>query len=193
MAKLIQNRRVATDNWLLLKPQGAPGSPEGEALPAVPATGNVIAPLALWRAQRAALLARQSEGSRTGVWLTDTDGPEALADLLGPDLNRLPIIALNFPKFSNGRNLSTARLLRERHGYSGELRAIGDVQRDQLLGMYRCGINSFALRDDQDAEDALAAFDELPVAYQASVVHPQPLFRRQPGDAGGARAAGSAS
>jgi len=186
MAKLIQNRRVATDNWLLLKPQG-------DSLPAVPATGNVIAPLALWRAQREALLARQAEGARTGVWLTDTDGPEALVELLGQDLKRLPLIALNFPKFSNGRNLSTARLLRERHGYSGELRAVGDVQRDQLLGMYRCGIDSFALRDDQDAEDALAAFDELPVAYQASAIQPLPLFRRQPGDAGGARSAEKAS
>jgi uncharacterized protein (DUF934 family) len=184
MAKLIQNRRVATDNWLLLKPEVSSGS---ETQPAVPAAGDVILPLALWRAQAQALLARQADGARTAAWLTDTDGAEAIAELLGQDLHRLPLIALNFPKFSNGRNLSTARLLRERYGYKGELRAVGDVQRDQLLGMYRCGIDSFVLRDDQDAADALAAFDELPVAYQASAVQPLPLFRRHAGDAGGAR------
>ena len=60
-------------------------------------------------------------------------------------------------------------LLRERYGYQGELRAVGDVFRDLLLGMFRCGIDSYALRDGEDAADALRAFDELPARYQAAV------------------------
>ena len=166
MAKLIQNRRVRTDNWLLLK------SVPDAALPAVPAEADVIVPLAQWLQQRDALLARKG---RTGVWL---EAGEDFAALVA-DLPRLPLIALNFPKFGDGRNLSTARMLRERHAYKGELRAVGDVYRDLLLGMHRCGIDSYLLHDSQDADDALRAFDELPEVYQASVEQPLPLFRRR--------------
>jgi uncharacterized protein (DUF934 family) len=163
---LIRHRRVATDNWLLLK--AAPDA----ALPAVPAEGDVIVPLVQWLHQRDPLLARKG---RTGVWL---EAGEDFAALVA-DLPKLPLIALNFPKFGDGRNLSTARLLRERHTYEGELRAIGEVYRDLLLGMHRCGIDSYLLHESQDADDALRAFDELPEVYQASVEQPVPLFRRR--------------
>ena len=169
--KLIQNRRAATDTWLLLKPVPIEGQTE-TAFAAVPAEGDVIVPLAQWLQQKDALLARKG---RTGVWLDAHEG----ADLVAADAPKLPLIALNFPKFGDGRSLSTARLLRERYGYKGELRAIGDVFRDLVLGMHRCGIDSFALRDDQDIDDTLRALDELPVAYQASVDQPLPLFRRR--------------
>lgn len=169
--KLIQNRRAATDNWLLLQAVPA-GDKAANDFAAVPPEGDVIVPLAQWRAQRDALLARKG---RTGVWLDAHEG----ADLIAADASKLPLIALNFPKFGDGRSLSTARLLRERHGYRGELRAIGDVFRDLLLGMQRCGIDSYALRDDQDVDDAIKALDELPVAYQASVDQPLPMFRRR--------------
>ena len=166
MANLIRNRRVETDSWRLLKP-GADGAP-----PTVPAEGDVIVPLALWQAERDALAARSG---RTGVWLDSKDGPEAIA----ADLALLPLVAVNFPSIGDGRGLSTARLLRERYGYQGEIRAIGAVISDLLLGMQRCGFDAFALRDDQEPEDALRAFDELADAYQASAVEAQPLFRRR--------------
>ena len=166
MAKLIRNRRVVADNWLLLE-LGA-----GGALPSVPAEGDVIVPLKLWLERRDALAVRLG---RTGVWLDSRDAVETIA----ADLRRLPLIAVRFPGFADGRGYSTARLLRERYGYTGEIRAIGDVGRDLLLNMQRCGIDAFALRDGEDMESALEAFDELPETYQASVAEPLPLFRRR--------------
>ncbi len=166
MAKLIRNRRVETDTWLLLD-AGADG-----AQPSVPADGDVIVPLVLWRARRDALAVRNG---RTGVWLDSKDGAEGIA----ADVARLPLIAVNFPSIADGRGLTTARLLRERHGYTGELRAIGAVISDLLLGMQRCGFDAFALREDQDADEALHALEELADPYQASVLEPQPLFRRR--------------
>ena len=166
MAKLIRNRRVVADNWLLLE-LGANG-----ALPAVPAEGDVIVPLKLWLARRDALAVRLG---KTGVWLDSNEGAEPIA----ADLRRLPLIAVRFPAFTDGRGYSTARLLRERYGYGGEIRAVGDVGRDHLLFMQRCGFDTFALREGEDVESALKAFDELPDTYQASVVEPQPLFRRR--------------
>lgn len=88
-------------------------------------------------------------------------------------------IALNFPKYVDGRAYSQARLLRERYGYQGNILATGDVLRDQLYYMFRCGFTVFALRDDQDAEASMAAFNEFTVQYQNSVEQPTPLFLRR--------------
>ena len=88
-------------------------------------------------------------------------------------------VEVNFPKFSDGRGYSIARLLRERHGYTGELRAVGDVQRDQLFYLSRVGFDAFLLREGEDAAAALAALADFSEAYQASVERPQPLFRRR--------------
>ena len=80
---------------------------------------------------------------------------------------------------TDGRGYSTARLLRERYGYQGEIRAIGDVLQDQLFLMARCGFDAFALRADKSIEKALAAFETFKAPYQAAVDQPQPLFRRR--------------
>lgn len=180
MAKLIQQRRVVTDPWLLLKasaegaPSGAEGAPSGSegAPPSVPAEGDVIIPLSLWLARKDALAMRSG---RTGVWLESKDGPEAIA----ADLNRLPLVAVHFPSLADGRGYSIARLLRERYRYKGEVRAIGAVFKDTLLGMERCGFDTFLLRDGEDADDAITAFDELADPYQANTTQPIPLFRRR--------------
>ena len=165
MPKLIKHRQLATDSWLLLS--------AGATHADVPGTGDAIVPLALWLGDRGAFAARQG---RTGVWLDSHEDPAAIAG----DLGRLPLVAVNFPKFTDGRGFSTARLLRERYRFKGELRAIGDVLRDQLFFLQRCGFDAFALRDDQDADAARAAFGEFSESYQAAVDEPVPLFRRRP-------------
>lgn len=166
MENLIKNRIVATDPWLRLEP-AADG-----ALPQVAAASDIIVPLAAWQGQRRKLVARPG---RIGVWLDSHEDPAALAD----DLRFLGVVAVNFPRMADGRGYSTGRLLRERFGYRGEVRAIGDVSRDMLLNLSRCGFDAFVLRPGEDPQAALAAFNEFTESYQATVERPLPLFRRR--------------
>lgn len=165
MALIIRHRQVVADNWQLLKTAVDGGAQ-------MPAAGDVIVPLPMWRAQRDALLARSGQ---VGVWLDSHEEPASIAG----DLRHFGNIAINFPQFTDGRGYSTARLLRERYRWRGELRAIGDVQRDQLFYLARCGFDAFDLRAGQDPQAALAAFGDFSEGYQASVERPQPLFRRR--------------
>ena len=177
MATLIKNATIAADNWQRFEP-GADGS-----LPDIPVSGDILVPLALWQATAGELLARSA--GRLGVWLDGDDDPVQIAD----SLEAFSLIAVNFPLFTDGRGYSIARLLRERYGWKGELRAIGDIQRDQLFYLSRCGFDAFLLNDGQDApqgdslrsaQAALAAFSDFTEAYQTSVERPLPLFRRRP-------------
>jgi uncharacterized protein (DUF934 family) len=166
MPNLIKQRRIATDNWRLLE-----SGPDRQP-PEIPAEGDVIVPFALWQARRGDLLGRRHQ---LGVWLESGDRVETLA----ADLGQFALVAVNFEKFADGRGFSTARLLRERYGYAGEVRAIGQFLPDQLPLLERCGFDAFVLRDGQDAEEALRTFDDFSEAYQASVRQPAPLFRRR--------------
>ena len=167
MTQIIKNRQALTDDYALV--QLAEGdTPETVTLPA----GAVIVPLPVWNVRKAELQAR---GTPVGVWLDVAEDPEAIAG----DLASLAVIGVNFPKFTDGRGYSTARLLRERFSYTGELRAIGDVLHDQLFLMARCGFNAFALKDGKDIAKALAAFETFKTPYQAAVDQTQPLFRRR--------------
>jgi len=103
------------------------------------------------------------------------DDPSAFAERLA-GAGRVEV---NFPKFTDGRGYSIARLLRERHGFRGELRAVGDIHRDQLFYLSRVGFDAFLLREGEDADEALAALRDFSEAYQASVERPLPLFRRR--------------
>ena len=174
MATLIHGETIANDNWLLLEGGAARWLTVGEDgfVPDFPRDADLIAPLALLKVRGEELLGR---AGRTGVLLEPHDDPAAIAEIL----DQLSLVAVRFPKFGDGRGYSSARLLRERHGYEGELRAVGDVLRDQLLFMKRSGFDSFSLRDDQDPDEAIAAFRELSEEYQASSTQPQPLFRRR--------------
>jgi uncharacterized protein (DUF934 family) len=107
----------------------------------------------------------------------ETDDPAAFAERIGA----LKVIAVNFPKYGDGRGYSIARLLRERYGYKGELRAIGVVARDHLQLMAQCGFDSFQLREGEDAQAALAGLHDFSEAYQANAAQPVPLFRRRTG------------
>ena len=88
-------------------------------------------------------------------------------------------VEVNFPKFGDGRGFSIGRLLRERYGYKGELRAVGHITRDHLFFMESTGFDAFELREGEDPREALAGFDDFSESYQASPLRPQPLFRRR--------------
>jgi len=103
------------------------------------------------------------------------DDPALLAGALG----EARVIAVHFPKYADGRGYSLARLLRERYGYAGELRAIGVVARDHLQLMEQCGFNAFQLREGEDAQAALAAFDDISESYQASAALPARTHSRR--------------
>ena len=90
-------------------------------------------------------------------------------------------VEVNFPKFGDGRGFSVGRLLRERYGYQGELRAVGVVARDHLQLMAQCGFDSFQLREGEDAQAALAGLDDFSEVYQATAAQRVPLFRRRAG------------
>jgi uncharacterized protein (DUF934 family) len=167
--QIIKNRAVVDDDWSVLRLD------EGQVADSVPVPeGKIIVPLTVWLAQRDQLAARAD----LGVWIASDERPE----LLKGDLDKFAVVAVDFPKFSDGRGYSIAFNLRRRLGYKGELRAIGDVLRDQLFQMARLGFDAFAPREDRSIHDALKGFTVFSEVYQASIDQPQPLFRRQQRD-----------
>lgn len=111
-----------------------------------------------------------------GVRLPNDTDPEGLST---EDLGRWPAIAIEFPKYTDGRGYSLGRLLRQRYGYTGELRAVGDVLHDQLMFMERCGFDAFELKAGKDIEKALGAFDQIEARYQPDVLEPLPRWKRR--------------
>lgn len=153
--------QVVADRWRVLR-----DAPDGMAAPGA----GVVMPLPLFLA-----LDDTAAASVRAVWIAPGDEFEEAA----PRLLRLDMIAIDFPDFRDGRGYSIARLLRTRHGWKGELRAIGDVLRDQLNYMRRCGFDAFAVRADKDIDDALKSFGFYSVNYQGGADEPAPLFRRR--------------
>ena len=107
--------------------------------------------------------------------LEPTDDPA----LVAASLAQARVVAVRFPKFGDGRSFSLGRLLRERFGYKGELRAIGAVGRDHLHSMAQCGFDAFELRAGEDPEEALTGFGDFSESYQSTTAQPLPLFRRR--------------
>ncbi len=167
MPPLIKGQALVDDRWVLRR--------DASSLSDVASGAPVIVPLALWLAHRDALSARGD----VGVWLAPDDDPAALAD----DVGTLPVIAVEFPQFTDGRGYSIGRLLRDRYAYRGELRAVGDVLRDQLFALAECGFDAFAIRADRDAGDALRGFAAFTSVYATTSRTPQPWFRRRKPDA----------
>ncbi len=145
---LILDGRIAANDWTTLADDAA-----------LPGSCKVIVSLKRWRAEREALA---TSGLTVGVRIPNTEDVATLAqEVVGQ-----PLIAVEIPKFSDGRAYSQARVLRERYGYKGEIRAQGDVAHDQLFHMSRCGINAFELRPSEDPQDCLRAFGDYDLAYQ---------------------------
>ena len=149
---------------------------EQSAATEVPPAGRVVLPLSVWLARKAEFAARLAAGE-VGVWLEPHELVETLAEAQ-PDLNVFPLIAVFIERFADGRAYSTAALLRSRFGFKHELRALGDVLRDQLFFLKRCGFDAFQIRADRSAEDALASLSDFSEPYQAAVVIDQPVWRR---------------
>jgi uncharacterized protein (DUF934 family) len=162
---IIKNKAVVEDDWIVLRPDYN-DDPKKVVVP----SGKIIVPLDVWQAQRDTL----NERACLGVWLKSCDRPEELQE----DIGRFKVIAVDFPKFADGRGYSIAYLLRERLGYQGELRAIGDVLRDQLFYMQRTGFDAFAPRADKDIHQVLKGLGDFSEVYQASADEKLPLFRR---------------
>ncbi|MCF5651312.1 DUF934 domain-containing protein [Pseudomonas syringae] len=153
---------ASQDHWTLIREH------DGELPP-----GPLILPFKRWLERQC--VEPPHRMSLHGVWL----GPDDELEDLASRLYVLPLIALDFPSFRDGRAYSQAYLLRTRMGWEGELRAIGDVLRDQLSHMRQCGFTSFAIREDKSAEDALKGLSGMSVLYGRSVIEPRPLFRRR--------------
>jgi uncharacterized protein (DUF934 family) len=143
MARIIKDGQIADDPWQWIAADAA------LTLERLAGDEHLLLPLPLWLAHRDG-----RDRTRTGVWLA----PDDPVDGLLPWLAELPVIAIYFPVFTDGRGYSQARLLRDRHGYIAELRAVGDVLRDQVYFLHRCGFNAFRPRADQPLDEVLAAF-----------------------------------
>ena len=145
---LLKEGRIADDVWTPL-PEDADLTPEGD----------LIVTLEQWQADRDRLLARNG---RLGLRLKSDQSPAGVAE----DLKHFDLIALEFPRFGDGRAYSYARLLRERFGFTGELRAVGNVLRDQLFFMVRCGFDAFEVQSDNAAAAWQEAMSEISLWYQ---------------------------
>lgn len=142
----------------------------------IPANGKVLVPLTVFIARKKELQARLDQ-QEVGVWL---DTHESLSDLnqAQADLNALPIVAVHVERFADGRIFSLGTLLRSRYGFKNELRAVGDVLRDQLFFLKRSGFTSFAMRTDRSASEAIASLNDFSKPYQGAVDEAKPAFRR---------------
>ncbi len=145
---LIKGGVLVDDDWA--------GAGDDEPLPA---DRPVTVSLKRWQAERETLRRRNAP---VGVRLGSADQAKEIA----ADLDRLGLVAIKFPTFRDGRGFSTARLLRERYGFTGELRATGNVFRDQFLFMHRCGFDAYEVADVREAEAFAAALASFSVVYQ---------------------------
>lgn len=150
-------------------------NPEQIANTQIPAAGKILVPLTVWQARKAELQARLTAGE-LGIVLATNETAETLQAEF-PDLNILPLIAIYVERFADGRIFTLGNWLRTRYGFKNELRAIGDVLRDQLFFHKRAGFTSFLIRADRSAEDALASLNDFSQPYQGAVGD-VPVWRR---------------
>ena len=160
--QIIKHRQIVEDHW-----QHISAETTIDQLP----SGDIIVPSPLWLEQKDALLQRDG---RLGISI---NGDTELTQIT-PELDQFALIAIHFSPFRDGRGYSIARTLRRDCNYTGELRAIGNVLRDQIAFMARVGFDSFEIDSKQDINDALNAFKEITVKYQPSFDEAKPLYQR---------------
>lgn len=153
MSKLIKNGRVVSDEWKTLT-LAEGDTPHRVKLP----VGPVLVPLPVWQARRAELIHREYEhGWPLGVWLAAGESAEAITR----DIDDFTVIAVELNKLAEGNSHSTARLLRERYAYKGELRAAGDVTHDKLARLHQAGFDAFSVPADKSVWSDLSDWFNL--------------------------------
>jgi uncharacterized protein (DUF934 family) len=166
MTQIILDKQIANDDWTLVA--------DDMALTSAKEVINFIRWANAIGSEKEALIAKRDAGT-LGIQLNAGD----TADLLADDSQGFALINVEFPQFADGRGYSAARLLRERYGFSGQLRSVGDVLFDQLFFMMRCGFNAMAMREDQDLDLCVKGFETFTSSYQGDVNDTRPLFRRR--------------
>lgn len=166
MAEILKNGVVCNDTWQVLRPDLAEPT-ESVTI----ASGQWIIPFSVWLAQRESLISRSDE---IAIWISPSDDLNSVSE----HFSNWPLIAIDFPKFTDGRGYSIAWRLRNHYRYDGELRAIGNVLVDQLFFMLRVGFDTLALDPKVSSAAAKERLTPFPDTYQGSTDQPEPLFRR---------------
>lgn len=196
MSNLIRNNAIVENEWIcvtlpageetvrkqagkvvLFKLTGEKTTtPAQIAAAVIPEIGKILVPLSVWESRKDELSSRLQKGE-LGIWLDTHELLESLVASID-DINQLPLIAVHVERFADGRIFSIGNLLRTRYGYKNELRAFGDVLRDQLFFLKRCGYDSYQIRADRSAEDALTSLKDFTQPYQGAVDDALPVWRR---------------
>jgi uncharacterized protein (DUF934 family) len=166
MPKLIRDGQLVKDYWTLVEVD------TDLATVLSSQADHLLLPANFWLQHKSELA---GVNAKIGLWFDSSQNPAEFDETF----EKFPLIALAFPQFKDGRAYSYAAIVRKQLNYSGEIRAIGDVLRDQLTYMLRCGFNSFLLADDADVETCLNGFHDFSENYQSTVSNPTPLFRRR--------------
>ena len=197
MSNLIKDNAIAADEWTRVSPPSLGEetvrkqagkvvlfkltgeetfTAEQIAATQIPATGKLLVPFTVWRANQDALASRLSKGEVGLLIATHEAIEEVIAEV--KDINAFALIAVYVERFADGRIFSIGNLLRTRYGFKHDLRAVGDVLRDQLFFLKRSGFNSYLIRADRSAEEALASLKDFSEPYQGAVDNTQPAWRR---------------
>ncbi|MGJ8620157.1 MAG: DUF934 domain-containing protein [Methylophilaceae bacterium] len=195
MSQLIKGNQIAQDEWTRVIPPTFGDEPvrkqagkvvlfklygeetftqkqiDATEIPA----GKVLIPLTVWLAKRDSLTERMLAGE-IGIVLQTHEPIESLVDAFD-DLNSLPIIAIYVQIFADGRNFTLGNLLRTRYGFKNELRAVGDIMRDQLYFLKRSGFDSYLIKEGRNVEEAIASLNDFTIPYQGAV-DDVPVWRR---------------
>ncbi len=159
--RIIKDGAVVVDLWQQID----------KSVTEIPSGTQLILPHALWTAHYESVQDR----SDIAIWFDSDEFPDTE---WAEKLNKLPLIGIHFPIFTDGRGFTIARMLRQRFNYQGEIRVFGHVLREQMCYLKRCGVNSFVLAEHINLDEAVESLNDFTEYYQTSVDQPQPLFRR---------------
>jgi len=194
-SQLIINNSIVDDEWKLVMPPAADEEVKKQAGKVViykltgegsltneqikntifPKNGKVILPVGVFLFHQKVLKKRITK-QEIGLWMETHEEIDSFINEVD-DINHLPLISVKVKKFADGRIFSIGNLLRMKYKYKNELRAIGDVLRDQLFFLKRSGFNSFHIREDRDAKDALLGLNDFTTPYQGAVDQKKPAWK----------------